>query len=676
MNYLRQHARLIILVSVLSTSCPSILAQRIELKEEIRDISAKAAEYGEAGQWDQAVDIMMRKLDSLPDEEEMHPYRAFIHFNLGYIYSEKPDGVISANLNDAVEHYRRAIEYERDDVHSITNLVLLLQQMEDWGQAIDVLEQGIINDQHNSGIYYSALGDTYQQLGVYQEAWDAYQEALSAEYPDPTGKIKIIDLFDSFPSGELPLLYEQCIAFKEEGSYEVASIGLLSILRRTCESHSDLFDQALLSWTGIIIKEGWVNQNLITDLEIQCESSAINVLSSCLIEWNGDADPIGCLDDTNWWNNNDQRRFYFLAFQKAYADYLLSTSQVDRAFEIYASAMTYLNNSELNDFSFEIYGYSHALIIEIYTTLAQLYNSRVDSSRFESIEQITEIVEQRFFDMKSGAYNRGDLESIQKFHTALALIYVDRGKWQGFGATNALFQLRGAIGIAQRRYRENPDSYYPLPLLQNYFAYGLVIAKREPQAYEMYTEAALAYLETDNLGLAQEMLNEAVAFESQVKDEWIVKNEVAKSILNSRQIIQTLNREAFDTASASYYRTTEVFKWMDDMQMTSAIDRAIVDRQRFKALVDLGQRAKDIGAKEAYDELAKRARREVKPDGVYMEQDISRIKKIGLAKHFYRHKPLAQYLSESLLIKSDIEFVKIATPPGEQIRVIPIDRKG
>src|SRR6185295_10787206 len=75
------------------------------------------------------------------------------------------------------------------------------------------------------------------------------------------------------------------------------------------------------------------------------------------------------------------------------------------------------------------------------------------------------------FRSKAAAYERGDLDAIQRHHTVLGMIYARRGVWTSTGrAQNAIFQLEHALSVA--RQREASVGPQPLPELKSQLADG------------------------------------------------------------------------------------------------------------------------------------------------------------------------------------------------------------
>ena len=117
-------------------------------------------------------------------------------------------------------------------------------------------------------------------------------------------------------------------------------------------------------------------------------------------------------------------------------------------------------------------------------------------------------LEHEIFVGKGEALAAGDLEAAQRYHTALGLIYAQRGAWRGPRARNAVDQLTWALTTAEER-NERERFYQPLPDLKALLASGLDSLGDRERARALYRNAAAAYVDLDDIAGAVRNLRSA-----------------------------------------------------------------------------------------------------------------------------------------------------------------------
>jgi hypothetical protein len=222
--------------------------------------------------------------------------------------------------------------------------------------------------------------------------------------------------------------------------------------------------------------------------------------------------------------------------------------------------------------------------LDLYGDLAALYTNRPEldpeGRKFEELENA-------LFHGKGEAYRSDDLEAIQRFHTVLGLIYADRGKWDASWAPKgAVFQLSHAISTAEQRQERGEAPFQPQARLNALLAEGYR-ATGDNRAQEQYLEAARAYLDTDDIDRAGEMLAAAREFAEGDRPE---ARELERVVRARRQL---------PGDPSSVCPTAE--------DLFAALEHSkpeFVSRQRFKTLSDCSTRTRSSGERLAYSARA------------------------------------------------------------------------
>lgn len=202
--------------------------------------------------------------------------------------------------------------------------------------------------------------------------------------------------------------------------------------------------------------------------------------------------------------------------------------------------------------------------LDLQHELALLYFQRpeldADGRKFESLEQ-------EIFSGKGGALATGDLESAQRYHTTLGLIYVQRGVWRSDRfAHNAEQQLMWALEKADDR-RRRERFYQPLPELKLLLARGLDSAGNRDEAARWYLEASRAFLDADDLAGADSAARRATGLG--------MDGAGVRTVLALRSAVARGGTAAQAACAPERLRS-----------LGRAGDAAFLARQRFKALAD------------------------------------------------------------------------------------------
>lgn len=617
---------------LLATICMwQITANAQSIREKTLSSAHQAQEMAADDNWDEAIKHLETSINNLGPGSQEASYRSYLYFNQGYLYERRPQPDTSEYLKRAQRSYLLALRERPGYAKATNNLILVSKRLKDYDTALKYIEVIKKSDSANTYKWDLLAGEIYLEQKNVKGAWTVYSKAVEADYNNREAALKLIDIYHAMPPENGNKLIAQCKKFKSHGKAEIARLGFEEILRMNCDSKSTYFEEALLGWCGVVASSNWVRPRLINDIAgLSCKVPALTRLEKNIVNtWELS------LDGT-WWSENDRRRFYYLALQKSWADHLLSKGEKKDAMQLYLATRS--DARKIRDVSKEIYGRNNVLEMESVVQLARLYSDKKLNPRGDNFTRL----ERELFAGKGGAYQRGDLPDIQKFHTVLALIYVERGQWQGGYAQNATFQLEHAIATAKKRSRSDAGAYRPLPHLHRYLATAYLKSKRLEKAADANLNAAIDYLETDNLRLSQQMIRKSDSLNQYIKKGAILSKQAGvKAIYQARTQIQELNAGAFETNNTNYYRGTSTYNWLDKPNLIKGIDSKVVERQKFKTVSDLSIRAKKVGALNASGNLKNEAKINSRQVGVLSsQQDVIRLKKIDVSNNLTNYKDL------------------------------------
>ncbi|MFO7257682.1 MAG: tetratricopeptide repeat protein [Bacteroidota bacterium] len=596
--------------------------QQAQLRERTLLATNNARAHAASGNWAEAISTLQNAINSLsPSNSTTAAYRHYLYFNMGYLYEHQPDAD-AATLKLAAQAYAQALSNKPDDVKTLNNLILVSRAIGDNLSALTYIDHIIRLDSSSAYQWHLVAGDIYRSEGRQDQAWKEYKKAIDLNPTNRTAAQKIVDLYETGPADDQKLL-EQCKEFRQSGMAEMARIGLEEILRKNCDTWSSdpqYNEDALLEWAGVLIENRWVRRDIFDGIAaMKCNSRPLEDLQRSIRDgWY----KVGFApSQQSWWLENERRAFYYLAMQKSWADYLLTTGRQREAMELYEAAWAPLNR--IQDRSREIYGRNGVVLIDLLTQLARVYtNKTLDPNGMKFRE-----MESRLFEQKGAAISADDLPAMEKFHTILGYIYVERKQWQN-GARGAKFQLEHAIRAAKMAAQDDPTHSKPIPHLYHYLGLTYMNIGNPGEATNAYLDAAIGYLETDNLRLAGQMVKtfDSIGVMTPVTQ---AKATSVRTLVAARSQIKQLDVESFEPDKGKYFRAQATYTWIDNPNGLEGIPDDVLKRQRFKALSDLSEQADNVGATDVSQALKQRALTSLQEVTVLSSpQDVVRLNKV------------------------------------------------
>ncbi len=629
---------LILLMTVhIFTYADNSIAQTYGINDA-KNISQRAQYLYDHNRCDKAIKVLNEGLSKCSNKN----CRAMLNFSLGFLYQQEAekDGVGRLqHLENAAKLYSVALNDLPDNIQIINNLALVSKSMGMWNRAVDLLKKAVEVDRNQSDLYMTEIGDIYREHDNLKLALSSYIRASEANPDNKTPLWRILTLYQRLPGKELKDLLTFSMKLIDMNHAELARYGFQQVINRSYPSKPELAKKVFLSWVELGSSEGWISKESFQSLPVKSWSfDGLQELHRLVMN------PFEADDELHWWTETPYRRDLVANVMNTLAKDILVKGKVKNAVHIYESALKIAP---------EIYSYDDDKLknktiirMNIALELASLYhkypNLDPDGKKFKDLER-------RLFNEKAFHYAKKDLPGVQRSHTVLGLIYVERKKWKSErGADNAIFQLEHALSTAKERTKRNPSSYQPLPYLNKLLAMGYASTGKLEKTYSSCIEAVKGYLDYDDLEKAEQVLKKYSGVStSSVSDK--KKHKELRMIVDTRKQIPKLKEDSLNPTSNVYYEKISDFNWLKSSN-NLALDKSFLNRQRFKALADFGERASNLGLAAEPVILKAQALEVIKKEKTLANMDdvvrLKNIKKILL-------------LDKNIFIKNPYEVIRI-----------------
>jgi tetratricopeptide (TPR) repeat protein len=393
------------------------------------------------------------------------------------------DTVLSAAPNDQAILYKKALAFRSMGVH-------------EW-------QEGFFREAPNRvgtlrDVFLSFQGDYFAGHQRWLEARNSYQAALLMN-PEETGaRAGLIEALQSLadPASMLELL-RLGDEWRQEDPPSAADAYSAALARLFSQAPSGpLTEQAMVGLTAMQALNGRVLGQMPPG--VPQEWAPCQELRDFLDQPSETSRP-------PWWMRTHERRATLALASLARGRQLVSDGRPERAEIVWRAGTTVAEQGS-------------GVFVDLERELAMLYfeHPALDSDSQKKFLQ----VEREMFEEKGFAIAAEDLESVQRFHTALGLIYAARGIWRTPPIRNASDQFRWALETAaQRAGREG--FYQPLPNIWESLAHGLHSTGYTDSVRQAYIEAAAGDFDVDDFEAAIRNLHAARA----VSESWPSSHE-------------------------------------------------------------------------------------------------------------------------------------------------------
>lgn len=513
-----------------------------------------------------------------------------LDFTAGYLYQiasgESTDNQ-QAQLEKAMIYYRRAHAIDPADISVINNMFLVYKTMGDIPAAISTLDQAIAADKKNKTKYNINKGDIYYDIKDFKTAIELYKPAFFADMNNEAIAWKIFYSYAQLPNqaGAFEGLYSFSNELFDRGLNDLSRNGYLySVRNALAVNDNEKAEQGCVRWAETISRKEAITGTYMDELpDLKTWPSACNVELQMLL-----SNSFMNTENLKWWTANNYRRHVVASILLRMESAALLKGNVKSGIQMLENALKiapefYVYN---NDPNLKIY---FPAKMDVAIELSRLYNRypELDLNRAKYDGLINEL-----FNEKSMHYLKNDLASIQKSHTMLGLIFADRNIWQSsWFAGNAIFQLENAIKFQKKIEKKDPEKFKPIPSLYQTLAKGYKMTHNPEMECRALIDAAVGYLDLDNLSMADSIIQKAknypfqdVEYKQKLKELGLITSmrfNIRKGNYGFRENdVKTLEK---DITESELFKMTKLKN-----------DSSFINRQKFKILSDMGTRCSEL----------------------------------------------------------------------------------
>lgn len=571
------------------------------------------------------------KLDGFSPETRGE--KALQSFALGYLAQRQADATTgeaaTAHLIEARDAYLEALALYPYHAATHGNLALVLERLGQPDEAVESWKVVLEARPERAHEYALHLGDLLAQLGRTEEALDSFRRAVVADPNDRTARYRMLtSLARQERSHDLFEMARELGREAPEVSLEAIETALASPkFRRGPEGVP-----ACVQWASLASAVGLSGARVGRLPSVEEFPHACNVQLQQMI---GGPPALLSLDALSWWNVDWRPELQHIA-----ASVLLERGRQTRIDpEQQHDAMRLLELAQ--DIAPDVRVYQEGqlqderwIYLDVALEVAGLYNELDQEvgvpERFEGLER-------ELFHMKGQAIRDRDWEGMQRLHSTLGLIYVERGRWWDDGRfDNASFQLERALAAARKRAEESNNDPEPLPHIKESLATVYDMTGRL-EAPKLRVSASRDYLNLDDLESCRRVLGQV----HHVPESLATEHRLLNEILETREAVGNVQPGQID----ALWHAVE--KW------GAGPNDAFLNRQRFKALADLGAAAEKVGELQKAVSLHYAAL-ESRPDsaGALSLGDVYRLREM---EHAFR---------QSVDFGADRSLIQFHTRPG------------
>lgn len=492
--------------------------------------------------------------------------RQILEYSRGYVLQQESAASAdpAAALHEAAAAYANVLADSPSHGPTIDNLVTVYQNLGEPENAVPYLERALQSDGATPRMKLE-LGDLLLQERRVDEARALFKEVLEALPGDEAACHRLVLSYELAPDGSGAAAALLRVGKSWEKTVPAAALDAFEAAMRTAWSPDPLLaEEALVLWVRLLGRTTGLSEASLARLPAGWSSPAVTGLR----EWLKAPES----RPADWWRSEPARSALGAATLGLGRD-RLARGEPARAEAVWIMGRDLADRSE-------------PAYTDLQTELALLYfrNPQLDPRGDKFLD-----VENRLYNEKLTAMVRHDLASTQRLHTALGLIYADRGIWESaLRPRSALFQLDLALSDAAVRDRDE-GTFQPLPWLRKRLADGYSALGRRRKAAPVYLEAARAYLDVDDLGKAAKMISAGRALAEPSWEAAAEADRLAAILATRRKLSEAAEQPATarPALSRKELRALAGSAWL--APSWSYPEPKFLDRQRFKALADLAE---------------------------------------------------------------------------------------
>lgn len=538
-----------------------------------------AAQLQEAARWADALAALEQGIARCGPDDEGRPCRVALSLRAGYIaerWSRREEGA-EPPARRAASFYEAVLKDAPRHGPALNNLALVYRSLGETARGIALLRGALTADHALASTVGVTLGDLLRQARKTAEALDAYRRALAEDPDDLAAAQRIVGLYRA----ELPDRIDQLPKLLAEWSRrstldEAVEQGHRAVIEATYAGAERLALESLVRWVELSARRRWLSARSLDALPAAWRHAAVTDLAAYV------AAPERA-PSRSWWLGTAPARNALAAVALALGHERLGKGDAAGAAARWTAGVALSPLYDEYQYRSELKGV-WMVRADLQAELASLYfkHPALDPQHREFSRLVADL-----FGGKAQAYGLGDREAIQRYHTVLGLLFAQRKEWKSRAPyMNAVFQLSNAIKTADARAPERGPQ--PLPELKALLARGYAETGRTRDARATYARAAEAYLDTDDLGRAGEML----AHGRRLPGPPAPGEPALGVIVTSRAAIPATPKTAL--AADAALKSSREHAWIFGGTL-AGLGADFVARQRFKALADFSARAAEVG---------------------------------------------------------------------------------
>jgi tetratricopeptide (TPR) repeat protein len=592
---------LIIGVTALVLSCQTVRVGRLT-QPEVQQAVIKSQTIAHKQGWPKAIEFLQETHQACGSGQSGRGCRSLINYSLGFMFerqSRTDADRREAHLTNAVESYRKVLVDSTQHGPTMHNLALIYHQLGNSNEALNLLHKAITSDSSRGYLYETAIGDIMFDQGQLNTALQAYRRAARMNPRAEKPPLGIINVYGELPAdrrGQLTCLLEIWKDSHPDASEQGYRLIIKAALK---DDDTKRAESAFLGWVTLLARGRRLTIERVNSLYSDWRHPAMEELLDYL--GNGP----GVYDSMNWWPRTNWRRHVLAEAALAAGHMDLKQKGASVCESRWQEAIREISPSVGYYFEKDL----PMVRLDLQTELAALYyqypDLDPDNRKFGSLIW-------RIFRGKGEAYEVNDLKAIQGHHAVLGFIYSREPERESTGqlATNAVFQLYHAIKTANKRFN-NGEPYQPVPQLKEMLADACrnpsVAGKQWSSTYctdhrgrelpgDLYLEAAKAYLDTDQLKKAINMLEKAKSTTTSSSGRKLYAD--LTQIVKTRSRIEKTTPANVEAMAVDLVDRQDTANWFTDDQFAQP-HRDFVSRQRFKTISDLTLRLEDFAKDDA-----------------------------------------------------------------------------
>jgi tetratricopeptide (TPR) repeat protein len=582
----------LIAILVLFLSLTFIVQAQDKERIDVNQICKTALELP----FNEGIALIANSIDKCGSTRDASDCLMKLNFTAGYMYQvASNESTINqkTQLRRSLMHYQKAHEIDPSNISVINNLFLVYKALGNTDAAIATLNQAIKVDQNNKTKYEINKGDICYDSQDYKRAIEFYRPAFFADLNNEALAWKIFNSYAQIPDQNEAFgdLFKFSGELFDQGLFDLARNGFLYAVKSALAvNNNDKAEMACVSWAETISRKSAVSGSYADELpDIKTWSSGCNKQLQKLL-----TNSFSSTDSIRWWTANNYRRHIVASILLKMESEALMRNDVISAVNMLETALKIAPEFYVYDGDPKLKIY-FPVKMDIAIELSRMYNRypRLDLNKTKYDSLISEL-----FNEKSMHYLQNDLASIQKSHTMLGLIFADRNIWHSTSfAGNAIFQLENAIKFQKRLEKENPEKFKPIPALYQTLAKGYKITHKPEMEYKTLIDAAIGYLDLDNLSMADSIIQtvkkqplQDTEYQQKLKEIGLITS-MRFNIRNGKYSF----REKDVNALEKNITESELFK-MKNLKN----DSSFMNRQKFKILTDVGSKCTELNPSYKY----------------------------------------------------------------------------